>query len=237
MIEQHGPHRLYVGRCEELLELLDDASVDAVVTDPPYGMRGGGAAVCGREGNPLDLKWDHTMPLEYLPEMARVMRPGAAAIVFVEQRHTGTMWNAMEASGLGPRSCFYWVKPNPVPNPRKSFMSGVEVAIFARKPGPVLCWNGGGTSLNYWHGPAVHGVLPVELQGKLTPKPVQLIKHLIAAITDPGMTVLDLFLGSGTTLVGCHDLGRIGIGSELSPVHAAVARSRIGEAMAQLSLF
>ena len=236
MLEDHDGHRLFVGGCLEYLETIEDNSIDAVITDPPFGMRGNPAPVGGRKANPLKLSWDTSMPLDYMGGMARVMKPGAAALVFVDSREPGTMWDAMIEAGLGPRALFYWIKPNPVPNPRKSFMSGVEIAVFARKSGKVLCWNGGGVTPNYWHGPSARGVLPPSYQGRLTPTPLGLIKHLINIVTEPGHVVLDLFLGSGTTLVACNESGRRGWGSEVDVDHAAIARSRILASTAQWRL-
>ena len=73
-------------------------------------------------------------------------------------------------------------------------------------------------------------------QGRLTPKPIAMIKHLISLLTDPGMTVLDPFVGSGTTLVACHEMSRECIAAEISAEHAAIARDRLVGSMRQLQL-
>ena len=63
--------------------------------------------------------------------------------------------------------------------------------------------------------------------GHLTPKPVELLQHLIELFTTPGQTVLDSFLGSGSTAVAALATGRRCIGIELNPEYAAIARQRV----------
>ena len=63
--------------------------------------------------------------------------------------------------------------------------------------------------------------------GHLTPKPVELLRHLIELFTLPGQTVLDSFLGSGSTAVAALGTGRSCIGVEINPEYAAIARQRI----------
>lgn len=69
-------------------------------------------------------------------------------------------------------------------------------------------------------------------QGHLTPKPVQLCEHLIRVFTEEGQRVLDPFLGSGTTCVAAARAGRSGIGVEIEPAYAEIARRRVEEALA-----
>lgn len=70
-----------------------------------------------------------------------------------------------------------------------------------------------------------------------TQKPVDLCEYLILTYTNPGDTVLDNCMGSGTTGVSCVKSGRNFIGMEISPEYFAIAESRIKTAQAQPSLF
>lgn len=67
-----------------------------------------------------------------------------------------------------------------------------------------------------------------ERVGYPTQKPLALLERLIAALTDPGDLVIDLFCGSGTTLVAAARLGRRWIGGDRSPAAIACARQRLG---------
>jgi site-specific DNA-methyltransferase (adenine-specific) len=70
-----------------------------------------------------------------------------------------------------------------------------------------------------------------------TQKPISIINHIIRASTKSGQTILDPFMGSGTTLVACQKLGRKGIGIELDPDYFEIACKRVDEATRQPDLF
>jgi site-specific DNA-methyltransferase (adenine-specific)/modification methylase len=66
-----------------------------------------------------------------------------------------------------------------------------------------------------------------------TEKPIELMMWCVANYTNEGDTILDPFMGSGTTMVACVKLGRNGIGIEINPDYFAIAQRRIEEAQAQ----
>lgn len=70
-----------------------------------------------------------------------------------------------------------------------------------------------------------------------TQKPVELMEYLIKTYTNEGDTVLDFCMGSGTTLVACHNLNRNGIGIEKDPEYFKIAKDRIDQATRQQNLF
>jgi DNA modification methylase len=70
-----------------------------------------------------------------------------------------------------------------------------------------------------------------------TQKPLKLMTWLLETYTRPGERILDPFMGSGTTLVACIELGRIGVGCELDPCYFAIAEKRIAQARLQPALF
>jgi DNA modification methylase len=73
--------------------------------------------------------------------------------------------------------------------------------------------------------------------GHPTQTPLILMERFVRAMALPGMTVLDPFLGSGTTLVACAKHGRRGIGIEINPEWFDMACRRVEEAVAQPSMF
>ncbi len=91
---------------------------------------------------------------------------------------------------------------------------------------------------NVWLFQVPHGAVAEERRdgGHLTQKPVALVERAILASTRPGETVLDPFMGSGTTGVACVNTGRSFIGIELDPGYFAIAQRRIADAQAQLAL-
>jgi len=84
-------------------------------------------------------------------------------------------------------------------------------------------------------GPAAQPVLSVMARQK--PVKVSAIARLTPVASDDARTILDPFMGSGTTLVACQKLGRAGIGIEIDPEYFAIACKRVDEAMRQKDLF
>ena len=76
-----------------------------------------------------------------------------------------------------------------------------------------------------------------KVKGHPTIKQVEYMKKLILRLTNPGDTILDPFMGSGTTLVACVLTGRNGIGIEIDEKYYAIAQRRIAEAQQQPNLF
>ncbi len=76
-------------------------------------------------------------------------------------------------------------------------------------------------------------VTPQEITEHPTTKPLWLMQRLITVSTNPDMTVLDCFAGSGTTGVACVQTGRNFIGIEIDPTYFAIAEKRIAEAQKQ----
>lgn len=68
-------------------------------------------------------------------------------------------------------------------------------------------------------------------------KPLSLMQHIIGTSTRPKQTILDPFMGSGTTLVACAKMGRKGIGIELDPDYFEIACKRVEDAYRQGDLF
>ncbi len=116
---------------------------------------------------------------------------------------------------------------------RKNFCSAIETAVFARKPGKLLCWNGGGITHNVFEYPIVTG--PARTPHP-TQKPLLLMQKLISLVTNPGDTVLDPFAGSGTTAHAAYNLDRNFISFEKDPAYWAIAYSRLVKAQRQIKV-
>jgi DNA modification methylase len=197
-----GDCTLYLGDCREILPLLP--KVDAVVTDPPYGigekMQGGtwGAA----------QKYDDFRRWDVAPEAGFL-----SDVVSVAPR--SIIWGG-NYFGLPPGRCWLaWDKCNAVPT-----MADLELA-----------W----TNLDK---PAKRISLPVgsHASGHPTEKPLALLRWCLGFVPD-ARTILDPFMGSGTTGVACVKLGRKFIGIEIEPKYFDIACKRIEKAYAQPDFF
>lgn len=232
-----GRATIHHGDCLDVMRGMDAGSVDAVVTDPPYEI---GGQVVRRGGRSVETlpTWDR-VDFSWTAEALRVLRPGGAVVAFTDTKRPGELWSAMESCGLRPRNLSHWVKANPPPALRRGFQSAVEVAVWAVKPGSDYEWNGGGATPNVYWSP----IEPGAEDRHPTQKPVSAMRWILSLVTKSGATVLDPFLGSGTTGVaalaeGCRFVGIEREPSEPgAPDYVSIARARIAHAAAQGSLF
>ena len=207
-IETIGPHTLYLGDCREILPAL--GKVDAVVTDPPYGLgdwnnRGSNAE------RPFDSSftqtWDNPIDQEIVSMMLAASK---------EQIIWG--WNYF--ADLLPRTkqVFVWNK-------------GIRGMHFNDCE---LAWTS-----EFRQASRVFDFSPSAMEKKehQTQKPIALMRWCLDRLPADANTILDPFMGSGTTGVACQKLGRRFIGIEIEPKYFDIACRRIEQAMAQPDLF
>lgn len=235
---------LYLADAMDVVPLIADGSVDAVVTDPPYNVssrnsrksttagrvarnkRAIGSTAYSEAGAYREVRrdfgsWDHDWePEPFVAEAARVLRPGGSLLAFV------TEWTeaAFLASGLDHRCEVYWHKPNPAPNFAGLYQRAIEVIAWQTKGGGWT-FNGSGATQNYYRFPIVDSAARVHP----TQKPEALMRALLATHTDPGQLILDPYMGSGTTIAAAKALGRRAVGIEADErwlEHAAIRCSQ-----------
>jgi len=217
------------GLAEELIKAMSDSSVDAIITDPPYGTNDGRGKRCMRGGDsvPFAIEWDTTLPLDWLADAFRVCRPGAALLMFTDNLQVGSVWEALESVGFKCRQLFFWDKPDCPPTPRPNFASAIESGVYAIKPGATPTWTGGGWCRNVLTFNLAHKYIDGVSRLHPTQKPLPLMKRLVELVTQPGDMVLDPFAGSGTTGVAALQLGRRFQGFEKDPDFVRVAEERL----------
>ena len=205
-----GRATLYQGDCRDILPTL--GKVDAVVTDPPYGIgasSGVGKYGVAKWGGAADLKWDDAVPVDLIHALAAM---GVPAI----------MWGG-NYFGLPSHRCpLVWDKG-----------AGMRNRTFAECE---VAWSN--LDLNakvYCRDPLACG----DYNGKEHPtqKPIPLMEWCIGLIPDSPQTILDPFMGSGTTGVAAVQMGRDFIGIEREPKYFDIACKRIEDAQRQGDLF
>ena len=220
-----GDATLYLGDCREILPTL--GKVDAVVTDPPYGIE---YVSAWRKRGPTEmLQADDDAPVETVLPMADRLNDGGA-LYLATRFDVAAQWNeAIRAAGLVLKTPIYWDKGNHTSGDLEGdYGAQVEIFLFAHKGRHKLR---GPRRANLWH-------VPRDPAGEHpTPKPVGLIERMVTCSTDSGASVLDPFMGSGTTGVACANLGRKFIGIEIEPKYFDIACERITAAYAQRRLF
>lgn len=225
---------LHLGDCLALLPSI--GAVDHVVTDPPYEAHMheakrekktfGAKRRIRQDGHanppPVDFK-----SIDGTREIVTPLIVSACAgwsLIFCTPEGIAPWRDALEAADARYKRACFWEKPDSAPqfNGQGPAM-GVEAFVAAWCGEGHSRWNGGGRRNLFRHltnQPDRHGVHPTE-------KPVSLMMEIIELFTNPGDTICDPFMGSGTTGVACVKLGRKFIGVELDPKYYAIACQRI----------
>ena len=216
--------RIECGDCLELLKALPDGSVDAVVTDPPYGIDYQSARRTDRTTWKPKIANDKSPFVWFLRDAARVLVDGGRLLCFCRWDTAEAFKSAIEWSGLTLRAQIIWDREtHGMGDPRVSPSPRHDIIWYATK-GRYEFQNGRPCSVvrssRVSGGSLVH---PNE-------KPVDLIEQLAKSYTSEGDAILDPFAGSGTTGVACVQTGRNFIGFEIDPHYCEIARKRIGEA-------
>ena len=228
-----GSVQLYLGDCLDILPQLEPGSIDAVVTDPPYGSAdthaGHLSGVTLRDGTParqalgfagIDERECVRLALQWCEIAARWV------IFTCEWKFV----KALDDAGILIRFGI-WRKPDGAPQftgDRPG--TGWEAVAICHRKGRKR-WNGGGKHA-YWHYPKGRND-----SGHPTSKPLGLFSDFVCEFTDVGENVIDPFMGSGTTGVACVRTGRRFVGIEIDPGYFDIAVKRIKAELARFPLF
>lgn len=188
---QRGLVRLYEADAQELLARLSDASVDLIITDPPY--------VFDR-GTTHFREWFADLPDDAWPqilgELYRVLRDDAHAYVLCDWRTQRIFEDAADDAGFRVHRPLVWDKLSPALG--GTWRSQSELILFCEK---------GHRPGNYKNRGNVLGA-PRVARGYPTEKPVRLLRQLISQSSQKGELVLDPFCGSGNVGRAARELGR-----------------------------
>ena len=254
--------QLYKGDCLEIMKSIPDKSIDAIITDPPYG-----TTAC---------KWDSVIPFDLMWEqLNRIIKPNKAIVLFSSQPFTSALvmsnpkmfkyeWIWEKDNGTNFASVKYQpfrVVENilvfgdfPItytPKETKCFNPQMEIGK------PYTCKSGNQTNdsaiIRQGSRENMSSYL-TENKGERYPrniikinrdknkvhptqKPVSLMEYLIKTYTNENETVLDFTMGSGTTGVACKNLNRKFIGIEMDDKYFSIAENRINNHIVTKELF
>lgn len=242
---------LYQGDCLEIMPQLPAQSVDAIITDLPYG-----TTAC---------KWDSVIPFAPMWEAVKhVLKPRGAFVTTASQPFTSALimsnveWFKYNLIYKKSKSTgFLDAKRRPLNNYEDIpvFCEGATVynpqmtkAMQIYKRGFVErkksdCYGDEKDFIQFDNGQRypnrIIEINNADTSGIVHPtqKPVALYEYLIKTYTNAGDTVLDMTMGSGTTGVACANTGREFIGIERDADYFAIAEKRIAEAQKQMKLF
>lgn len=234
-----GDCTLYMGDALEVMPAL--GKVDHVISDPPYeaslhdsknALRGPVRVDSGPDLKGLNFDAIDGIRGDVVSVSARILRGWFISFCTIEG--VAKWADEINKSSLKYKRACIWVKPDSTPQLNgQGPAQGAECFVTAWGGTGHAKWNAGGKRGVYRHNvnpPDRHGVHPTE-------KPWRLFSEILQDFTNPNDTILDPFMGSGTTLVACAKLGRKGIGIELDPDYFEIACRRVEEAYRQPDLF
>ena len=259
-------YELHFGDCLEIMPTLESGSIDAIITDLPYG-----TTAC---------KWDTVIPFEPMwKEVKRLLKPNGVFVTTASQPFTSALimsniemfkyewiWHKNFSGGFSSAKThpmkyhenilvFYKNKPtyNPIfeeyaESVKKRFTDGESVNVDKqREKSTNQIHNGFGSSphsISLKRGRYPSSVQKISgvpncngTRCHPTQKPVALYEYLIRTYTNEGDTVLDICMGSGTTIVSAIRTGRNAIGIEMDKDYFEIAEKRCKEATLQPNLF
>jgi site-specific DNA-methyltransferase (adenine-specific) len=234
---------LRLGDCLEVMKSMPSGSVDAIITDPPYG-----TTAC---------KWDSVIPFEPMwAELKRIIKPNGAIVLFSSQPFTSALitsnlknykynwvWNKKAFSNqmmakfqplrITEDICVFNSK---IYNPQNL----IKINKITKQGSKITDNIGGGVRKKEYLQEYTNYPKNLIEYSKDRPsqhptqKPVALIEYLINTYTQENETVLDFTMGSGTTGVACKSLNRNFIGIELDEGYYNIAKQRIGDILTKI---
>ena len=205
---------IYHGDCRDIVPVI--AQVDCMVTDPPFGVsecRGGDTRTYKKASYETE-RFDDTE--EY---RRSVVVPMIESCLLIVQRAAVTpgvfgLWDYPRATDVG---CFW--TPAAQTHGRWGFRTFNPILYYGRSPRAGIGDSPSGISLTE----------SSEKNGHPCPKPFKAWKWLVNKVSNPGETILDPFMGSGTTLRAAKDLGRKAIGIEIEEKYCEIAAKRMSQ--------
>lgn len=222
--------RLYHGDAVTVLpDIAPPASVDVVITDPPYSS--GGYTRGDRQSKPsgkyqqsklrnyVEFSGDNrdSIPwgfwcIMWMSHCFEAIKPGGYMLMFTDWRHLPMAANVLQVSGFVWRGLIAWDKTESMRAPHKGyFCHQCEYLVWESK-GPI--------NKEYFHGPWPGAYRRRVLQRDkhhMTGKPTPLMRDLVKCCPANGI-VLDPFAGSGTTVIACEQTSRRWIAADIGHV-------------------
>ena len=230
---------LHKGESIEQMKLIPDGSIDAIITDPPYG-----TTAC---------KWDSVISFDLMwKQLNRIIKPNGAIVLFGSEPFSSALrmsniknykydwvWNKRMKVGmlnckrmpLRQHEDILVFNAKNVYNPQmtkgkfrnKKIQNSKNFQTYGQLKNPVDNFN------DDYYPSSILEFSNANQKGKQHPtqKPLALMEYLIKTYTNENETVLDFTMGSGSTMVACQNTNRNGIGIEMDENYFDIAKKRI----------
>ena len=208
-------NKIHLGDCLELMKDIPDKSIDMILTDIPYGKvsrtSNGLRNLDKGKADAIDFNLD-----EIIIGLCRVTK--GSIYVFCAIKQVSSIRDLLIQNKMSTR-LIIWEKSNPSPmNGDKIWLSGVECCVYGKFPKATFNLHCKNTVLKYPCG-----------RSKIHPtqKPLKMFEDLILASSNEGDTILDPFIGSGTTAIACINTNRNFVGIEKDEHYFNLANERL----------
>lgn len=214
-------HRVMCGdstKTEDVSTLMNGQLADMSVTDPPYNV-----AYEGKTAEKKTIRNDDMSEEEFYnfllsahKNMYENMKDGAALYVFHSDSEGLNFRKAFVKAGFKLTQCCIWEKNSMVLG-RQDYQWQHEPVLYGWKPTGSHQWHSDRCQTTIWHFDK-----PLRSEDHPTMKPIPLIAYPIQNSSAKGDLILDLFGGSGSTMIACEQTGRICFMMELEPIYCDV---------------
>lgn len=219
---------IYLGDCNSLLPELQPETIDLILTDPPYGVAYQSAhrTRTPRFDEIAGDYWNQEFNRKWIESSSRLLVRNGALVLFASDHHLGHFRDLLALSGLNVKRSLVWRK--------NAWTSGDLDADFGHQTEFIVHAHNGRRKLQP---PRESNVLafdrvPPNNLVHPTEKPELLIMYLLRKFD--GRSILDPFMGSGTTLLAARRLQRRAIGIELEERYCEIAARRLESQSATL---
>lgn len=214
--------KIICGDCLEVMREMPDASVDCIITDPPFKVSqkyGGGVDA--------DNLTAVSSIIRTIPEMSRVLKPNRFAVIFYDNRILPFLFEATKGTPLVYRKMIFlyrrWGNANrwcgwmQTTDPICIFINGYDKPFMPKIKGKVT------HDVYVKEGPELFNAEHVAQ------KPLALIENIVTWCSDVGDIIFDPYAGSGTVAAACINLNRHYICIEKEPEYCDIAEKRLAE--------
>lgn len=233
--------KIYEGDAFRYLNRLARNSIDLMIIDPPYFLSNGGFSNSGGKMVSVDKgDWDKNEdPEEFYGKMLdfvdRLLTENGSAFVFGSMHNIYMLGYLINKRDFKILNNITWQKSNPAPNlSRRMFTHSTETVLWIRRKNGKQLFNydlmrelnGGKQMKDVWITSTTNN--SEKRFGKHpSQKPLALVRRMILAASNEGDTVLDPFMGSGTTVVAAKQLNRVAIGVDIEHEYVDIAINRV----------
>ena len=224
-IWQLGRHRLMCGDStnkDDMQKLMDGQCADMVFTDPPYNIASDSknfSAGCSKAMKNLsNAEWDKDFNIKAVfPVLYDSIAPDVTVYICTSHFLAGEIWEWMKGWANHYSYCV-WSKPNPMPSlSKRHWTLNTELICYATRGKHTFNFPQEGHALSTWTINKTNG-----RTGHPTEKPIAIPAMAVTHSSKSGDNVLDLFGGSGSTLIACEQLNRTCYMMELDPKYCDV---------------